>query len=58
MTEEEQALAEIDCRRCGALAGSPCHDSAGNELPTSEGGPLVHPARLHDWQEQHGGGGG
>lgn len=55
MTDEEHAQAETDCRRCGVLAGTPCHDSGGVDLPSYEGGPLVHPARLHDWQEAQGG---
>jgi hypothetical protein len=54
MSDEELARATIACRRCGAEPGSPCHNSAGSFLPLEEGGPLVHPARLHDWQDQQG----
>lgn len=52
MTDEELARDTVDCRRCGAVAPGPCHDSSGNELPNYEGGPLVHPARLHDYLAQ------
>jgi len=54
MTDEEQARATVDCRRCGVVAGTPCHDSDGNDLPTEVGGLVVHPARLHDWQALQG----
>jgi len=53
VTDEEQQLAAreaVDCRRCHQAAGQPCTTSDGQAMPTEEGGLIVHPARLHDWQ--------
>lgn len=55
MTDEEKARDALACRRCGAEIAAPCHNSAGDPLPTTEGGPVVHPARLNDWLATQGG---
>jgi hypothetical protein len=51
MTDEELARDAVACPRCHVEAGVGCHDSEGNPLPSYEGGPLVHYARVVAWQE-------